>query len=200
MKPPPPPSVSEAVGPLTAVRVGTLWAWISERDADLVSQYHWRPHRRPHTIYAMCHMYRVHPVKGRYRSTEALHRMVKGAGPLDIVDHEDRDGLHCWQENLRVTDTVGNMQNRLVGSVPFLGVSLTHSGENPRYRARIRDLSGRQCSIGTFKIAEEAARAFDAAAFKLYGPRYLGFNFPDEMRALAGLAAAEPVKADDIPF
>src|ERR1700749_4032149 len=130
---PAPPSVSEQVGPIVAIKVGAEhWAWISEADVELVQRYNWRPLRRPHTTYAMTHVYREHPVRGRYRSTEALHRLVKGAGPMDVVDHENHEGLHCWQENLRVTDTAGNMQNRLKGSVPFMGVSVDNNGKVPR--------------------------------------------------------------------
>lgn len=184
---PPPCPAGELAGPVVPIRVKHLWAWVSEEDYDRVAQLSWRPQPRSHTTYAIASIARIHPTRGRYQTTIALHRYVLDAMPGVEVDHEIKDGLYCWRENLRAVSHSLNMQNTLRGSVAYRGVS----EEKPRkdgtrlYRARIKDLAGVQRNMGTHVSAEDAAFAFDKAAFLLYGEGYLGFNFPDRVRAWA---------------
>ena len=41
-----------------------------------------------------------------------LHRFVLDAGPGDLIDHKNGNGLDCRRENLREATTAQNAQNQ----------------------------------------------------------------------------------------
>lgn len=168
---------------MVALRVGKLWAWVDEQDYERCAALRWRPQPRPHTTYAIACLSRIHPTRGKYDTTIALHRFVMDCEPGKEVDHEIKNGLYCWRANLRVVTHYANQQNTIRGSVNYRGVSQDKG--SVKFRARIKDLAGIQRNMGTHATAEDAAFAFDKAAFLLYGATYLGFNFPDRVMAWA---------------
>jgi hypothetical protein len=115
-----------------------------------------------------------------------LHRFILGsvADGFDVIDHRDGDPLNNRRENLRPTDALGNARNvvhsrnQKVGE--FKGVS---ERQNGRWSARIKPgpdengLPRKALHLGRFGSAEEAARAYDAAAVKYFG-EFASTNFP----------------------
>ena len=105
-----------------------------------------------------------------------MHRRILDV-PADVqVDHVNGHRLDNRRSNLRVATVAQQAMNRRASSATgFKGVS-PHRG---RYQARImRD--GRHRVLGCYSDAEEAARAYDAAAVELFGA-FARLNFPAEV-------------------
>ncbi len=159
--------------PLHGKKAAGRVALIDADDYELVSQYRWfvqerkRPGHLPDGPYAVAHAYR----DGK-RVTIKMHRLL-----LDypLVDHQDHDGLNNRRSNLR-DGTRGNCRNQR----PFLNASSVYKGVhwdswNKRWRASISP-DGVTVRLGSFTDEEEAARAYDAAAIRLFG-EYACLNF-----------------------
>ncbi len=106
-----------------------------------------------------------------------LHRLILGITKSDIhVDHIDGNTLNNLRENLRPATAQQNQCNyrrEMVSISGFRGVNLQRNGT---FQARI-SLNGKLKHLGTFKTAEQAARAYDGAARILHG-EFATFNFP----------------------
>lgn len=146
-----------------------LFAKIDAADAETVCAYKWSANQT---------------TKGRFYAQRRepdgtnvyLHRLLAGAGPKDIADHRNGDTLDCRRANLRLatpSQSTVNTPKRDKGKTPYRGVMLRPSG---RYQARI-NINGEQTSLGRFDTAEEAARAYDAAAVEKHG-EFAVLNFP----------------------
>lgn len=91
-----------------------------------------------------------------------LHRFLLDA-PSDMhVDHINGDGLDNRRSNLRLATPQQNTANarRKIGKSGFIGVQPLKQGG---FFAVV------QINLGTFKTAEEAARAYDAKVEELFG-------------------------------
>jgi hypothetical protein len=122
--------------------------------------------------------------------TVLMHREILEAAPGAEVDHEDRDGLNNTRSNLRESSHAQNQANRLsVSASGFKGVS----PHGPKYRATI-SVANRNRHLGTFAEAEEAARAYDAAARQHQG-QYGRFNFPRFGERSATTTTGTPTRA-----
>lgn len=143
-----------------------LFATIDKADADVVSRYNW---------------YAINPDgHGWYanRNTsdggaEFLHRLIAGAEPGELIDHKDRDTLNCRRGNLRrATPRESNANQRIDrtnNTSGYRGVCRHRT----RWVARVADQH-----IGLYDSAEDAARAYDAAAIALFG-EFAVVNFPN---------------------
>jgi hypothetical protein len=109
-----------------------------------------------------------------------LHRHLYGlgGGHAVIVDHADGDGLNNRRSsNLRLCDHVKNRANgRACRANKYKGVFLRKNSAT--YRAIIT-ARGIRFYIGNFKTAEEAAKAYDAAARVRFG-KFARTNFNTE--------------------
>ena len=112
------------------------------------------------------------------KSTESLHTFVTGWA---YVDHRDGDGLNNQRSNLRQSDAQTNAANRLRrrdNSSGFKGVFPNRAGGQP-WKAEIGAGSSKHY-LGVFSSAEDAARAYDAAALEFHGD-FAALNFPKEI-------------------
>lgn len=136
---------------------------IDDEDLDFVRKWHWG------TVIAKGRAWYVRrslPMEadGKTRK-EYLHRALTGAGPLECVDHRNRDTLDNRRGNLRVCTYAQNNSNtriRITSKSGFKGVSWNTSDK--RWKASVG-----QAFVGNFMTAIEAALAYDAAAIEAFG-------------------------------
>ena len=135
------------------------FALIDASDLSLVAPYAWAFNPGPHTGYAVTHR------QGQFL---AMHRLLTGAGAGVIVDHTDMDGLNNRRANLRACTKAENSRRRrsTSGKSPFKGVAFHRA--SGLHHATI-NVDGRQFSLRYHKTAEDAARAYDAAAIQHFG-------------------------------
>lgn len=121
-------------------------------------------HRPPRNRYGYVGIL-VHRPQGR-RQRLLLHRLVMKATTGQVIDHINRDGLDCRRSNLRQSSRSLNAANSAVSLKSRSGFKGVHL-ERGRWRARIGD--NPMQSLGSFDTKEEAAAAYDAAAFARWG-------------------------------
>lgn len=150
-------------------------AIVDDEDYGYLSQWEWRLHKGAlrRSDYAYRHTYS----RGTRTTTWILmHRVILDAPSGMQVDHKDRNGLNNTRENLRLATHTQNQHNaarRHDNRSGFKGVRRTSRGA--RWDARIC-VDGKQKYLGCFATAEEAARAYDAAATELRG-EFARLNF-----------------------
>lgn len=142
-------------------------ALVDATDADRVLSRTWTRDDRPHTSYARS----FDQATGR---TLYLHRFVLG-DPEGEVDHRNRNGLDNRRSNLRVCNRSLNNANHRARE-GFRGVS--RDRRQDRWKARIT-VDYKEHWLGGYATAEEAAKAYDAAAREHFG-EFATLNFPEE--------------------
>jgi hypothetical protein len=111
----------------------------------------------------------------------SMHRRILGLtrGDGGIIDHKDRNGLHNWEDNLRIVGGSLNQYNRKVmvnNKSGYRGVCW-HK-HNKKWRASI-GINGVVVELGCFPLIASAAIAYDRAAVELYGADAI-LNFPEK--------------------
>ncbi len=125
--------------------------------------------------------------KGRRKRTLLqLHRFILNAPKGKMVDHINGNPLDNQKANLRLVTHRQNSMNQTKTrthkgkktSSRYRGVGFQKnpSGNGGRWIARI-GVNGRTLQIGSFKTEEEAAKAWDNEAKKLFG-EFARLNFP----------------------
>lgn len=106
-----------------------------------------------------------------------MHRVITSAQPGMDVDHINGNGLDNRKINLRVCTRSQNLQNkpRRPGTSRFKGVYW--NTRDLVWRAYI-SVNRSVTSLGQFRDEVEAAKTYDAAALKHFGPQ-ARLNFPD---------------------
>lgn len=147
-------------------------ALVDDHHYALLAQFRWALRSNG---YATTHWRR--PDGGR--TTMGMHRLIMGAPPFPgaQVDHINGNKLDNRSANLRWATRSQNQANtglRKTNSSGYKGV-YWHK-EKGRWRAMI-SFEGRLRHIDYYDTAEEAARAYDAAAIELFG-EFAVLNFP----------------------
>ncbi|MBM3536051.1 MAG: endonuclease [Alphaproteobacteria bacterium] len=106
-----------------------------------------------------------------------MHRVITGAPKGLDVDHINGNGLDNRRANLRICTRSQNLQNkpRRPGTSRFKGVSW--NVRDHVWYAYV-NVNKSVVSLGSFQDEVEAARTYDAAALKHFGPQ-ARLNFPD---------------------
>lgn len=121
---------------------------------------------------------RLYAGHGQRGTSLRMHKVILGYDG-GMVDHINGDGLDNRRANLRFA--TGSQNNANAGLSPrntsgFKGVSLFR--RTSRWKAYIC-LNNKVRHLGYYTTAEEAARAYDAAAFEQWGI-FARLNFPRE--------------------
>lgn len=136
-------------------------ALVDDEDYEIHGNFNW---------YKSSHGYVCRKVRrnGR-RETLFLHREIMGAKKGEKVDHINRDRLNCQRQNLRFATSKQNNQNRSPRkgtSSRFKGVCW-HKSDKAWY-ASIK-VDNKSIHLGRFKNEEDAARAYNDAAYIYFG-------------------------------
>ena len=148
-------------------------ALVDDEDYEDLMQFKWCAFRVGNAFYAMRRAYR----NGKWTS-ERLHRRIMNAQPGESVDHINHNGLDCRRENLRLCAHSENLCNQVKQkretSSRFKGACWNK--RNGKWMSVIKR-NGKQVYLGYFATDEEAARAYDEAAKRLFGEfALLNFN------------------------
>jgi hypothetical protein len=144
--------------PLTQGKV----ALIDDEDFEFLSSLKWYATKTDKHYYAY---------RGAHHRKDVMimHRVIMNCPSGLVVDHIDGNTLNNQKINLRICSRSQNSMNKNVdidSGSGFKGVSWSKG--DGKWRARIR-LNGKSIWLGNFCSADEAARAYDNAAKKLFG-------------------------------
>ena len=146
-------------------------AMVDDEDYERVMQYKWHVWISPHTVYAK---YSAYPFGHKRAITVRLHRFIMNAPKGIEVDHIDLNGLNCQKYNLRLaTRSLQNLNRDHYGQHEYKGVYPTKLG---KWIAKLR-CNYKNYYFGTFETIEEAAKAYDKGAIKIWGNN-ARLNFP----------------------
>lgn len=152
--------------PVSGKKGRGLYAIVDEEDFGRVSAHAWFLTRQGYLIANMtAGGRRVHP---------RMHRFILGPPAGQDVDHKNGNKLDNRKGNLRAATRAQSCANRpKLGHSrwPYKGLRL----RGGKWRVRI-NVAGVQREFGRFDTAEEAARAYDAAARAAFG-EYARTNF-----------------------
>ena len=114
----------------------------------------------------------VRRINGKFVKT-ALHRLIMGVSDKKgvDVDHIDRNRLNNSRSNLRICTRRQNMYNkekRADSLCKYKGITRLTQHKTPKWQARI-NLPDKRIHLGCFKTEEDAARAYDNMARKVFG-------------------------------
>lgn len=145
--------------PLTRGKV----AFVDDEDYERVSQYKWFARTTWGIWYAARKI--TNPKGSKRRQYEQqMHHFIRGRKLR--TDHKDGNGLNNQKHNLRSATPSQNSANerKVRGAVPFKGVCKAGN----KFAALIC-IDQKQRAIGYFLLAEDAARAYDDEAVRLFG-------------------------------
>lgn len=158
-----------------------LVAIVSPEDYGRLAEYKWHSARHGRSIYAQTGTGSKKAGK-RKRHLVMMHRMVMGVEDDRYVDHQNHNGLDNRPTNLRIATWAENCWNK---RKPLGESSSQFKGVMWDKRRSIWQVmmgyKGKKIFIGYFNDEEEAARAYDAMAKKLYG-EFAALNFPEEKK------------------
>jgi len=134
---------------------------------DYLMQWKWRAHKGRNTWYA------ARGVIGDRGKTVYMHRVIMATPDDQEVDHQDGNGLNCFEDNMRnCTRSQNSMNMKAWGKSKYKGVYIY----GKKAVAQI-NVNKKRMHLGSFDSEEDAARARDAASIKYFG-EFAYLNFP----------------------
>lgn len=149
-------------------------AIVDVADFEWLDQWNWHAwwDATTNSFYAMRNDYStLTPVMLR------MHRVILACNLDEMVDHQNHNTLDNRRNNIRKCSGVQNAwnrRNRSTNKTGYKGVSFRK--DTGRWRAGICAHLTRKW-LGNFTSAEDAARAYDEAARRIYG-EFAVLNFP----------------------
>lgn len=118
------------------------------------------------------------------RRTLRMHRVLLGYDGPDMVDHKDRNPLNNQKDNLRIATRSQNGANSTQEGDGYKGVHRKRRGFG--WEAYI-GLNGKRIFWGGYGTEEDAARAYNKAAVKLFGEFALLNDLDDPLKPVVSL-------------
>ena len=115
-----------------------------------------------------------------------MHREILGFSdiPEFTVDHRDVDSLNNRRQNLRPATIAQNTRNQKLKKNNSSGFKGVHFPKDKKRWMAYITYEWKRRHIGYYDTAEEAARAYDVQATKLFGD-FARLNFPLDKAANA---------------
>lgn len=145
--------------PLTQGKV----AIVDDEHYEYLNQWKWRVTKHGDGFHAARNVCWNLNGKPRQRSVK-MHRVIAGISGFE-VDHINHNTLDNRSENLRVATRSQNMMNRRWGKASRNGIKGVYE-----YRDRFQAKIGNKW-LGIFQTANDAAKAYNQAAIKMFGDR-----------------------------
>jgi len=158
--------------PLTQGKISLVDA----EDYDRLSQYVWCQHKNGNTVYA----HRNLKIRDRW-DVILMHREIMGCSFGDgiLIDHKDRNGLHNFKSNIRISNKSQNAINSKMKCNNTSGYRGVYFSEKDKvWRAELR-INGKMTYLGSFDNKEAAAVLRDIIALKHRGED-AHLNFPEK--------------------
>lgn len=99
----------------------------------------------------------------------ALHRLLLGAKPGDIVDHINGVTTDNRRANLRLVTATENARNARAKSLHDKGVSEYRKADGSAMYRVLITINRRTCYLGAYRDPVDAAGVYDAAALRAFG-------------------------------
>lgn len=142
---------------------------VDDEDFEGVRRFKWQAiKKKSGVIYAQTRWHIKMENGKQLLGNALLHRFILNAPKGKQVDHIDGNGLNNRKENLRLCDNSqnhANMKKRRNTSSKYKGVCLLKDG---KWSASIMK-NDKSVHLGRFFTEEDAARAYNKSAKKLFG-------------------------------
>jgi hypothetical protein len=157
--------------PLTQGKI----AQVDDEDFERLSQWKWQASV---LTGGLCYARRGESRGGVERKIY-MHHEVLGVPSSTEVDHANGNGVDNRKDNLRLGTHAQNLRNTGLRTNNTSGYKGVHyDSARGKWKAEIC-VRGKGHHLGRFPTAEEAARAYDAAA-RAHSGEFAWLNFPDE--------------------